>query len=120
MPYVALLVSEVVPVAGEPVGVPAGRLRRLGLQPAQRAAAEVAEAVHAPDPGPGDVARLQVGRRLPSKVASACALEEVGTSPRTDGRAAPATPSGSYCTMNIVDSWAPRSESTIIFTVMPL
>ena len=33
----------------------------------------------------------------------------------------PITPfSASYCTMNIVDSCAPRSESIIIFTVIPL
>jgi hypothetical protein len=32
----------------------------------------------------------------------------------------PANPSGSYCTMNMVDIDAPRSESTIIFTVIPL
>ncbi len=32
----------------------------------------------------------------------------------------PATPRGSYCTMNIVSIRAPSSGSTIIFTVMPL
>ena len=46
--------------------------------------------MHAADPGPGDIAGDQ------------------------------AVPPGSYCTMNMVDSAAPRSLSTIIFTVMPL
>ncbi len=32
----------------------------------------------------------------------------------------PATPSGAYRTMNIVEATAPRSLSTIIFTVIPL
>src|SRR5215469_1559650 len=48
-------VGQVLPVAREPVGMPARRLRRLSLEPAHRPLARVGKAVHAADAGPGDV-----------------------------------------------------------------
>src|SRR3954469_12117877 len=56
----ALLVSQtsqVVPVSCVPIRVAARRLRRLRLEPAQRTAPHVAEAVHASDACPRDIAR---------------------------------------------------------------
>src|SRR5215470_3534495 len=53
--WVVQHLPEVGPVANEPVGVPPGGLRCLRLQPAQRAGPQVAEGVHAPDPGEGQV-----------------------------------------------------------------
>src|SRR6185503_10216595 len=53
-------VLEVGPVADEAVGVAAGGLGRLRLQPPDPAVADVAEPVDASDAGPRDVARPEV------------------------------------------------------------
>ena len=57
--------------------------------------------------------------RSPSKVASTTPSGSEYVSSK-GWSCVPATPSGAYRTMNIVEATAPRSLSTIIFTVIPL
>ncbi len=72
----------------------------------------------AADTGPRRVTGLQaVGLPVELRVDAALG-DEVGLFQRMVVRAG--DPPGTYWTMNMVSSCAPRSVSTIIFTVMPL
>src|SRR5215472_395169 len=69
------LVAQVLPVTGEPVGIPGRRLWRLGFQPSHRSLAGVSESVRAPDTGPGDIADFKPVQ-LTVKLCVSCSFED--------------------------------------------
>ena len=94
------------------------RLRRLRLEPAHDPWSRIREGVDTADAGPRDVAGHEVVPLAVELGVDRALEDQVGLLYGWSCR--PASPRGSYCTMNIVRSCAPRSASTIIFTVMPL